>query len=156
MPRRARRYIGGRVPSSPLKVTLPPFGGIWPVAMRKLVVFPAPFGPSRPTTSPASTLNDTPFTTSRRPKYLTSPSTSNSGMPRPPCRDDPGRGTYPNRLADASRTGRGGRVVVGRWSEWAGEERDGTPGGWVPDGEVVRTLGARAGGSAAGLAGEHL
>ena len=39
----------------------------WPVAMRKLVVLPAPLGPSRPTTSPELTSKSTPLTTQRRP-----------------------------------------------------------------------------------------
>src|SRR5580704_15140253 len=84
MPRRARWYIGSGVTSSPLKVTRPPYAGICPVAMRKLVVFPAPFGPRRPTTSPAFTANETPLTTNRRPKYLIKPSTSNSAMQESP------------------------------------------------------------------------
>ena len=67
MPRRARRYIGRLVTSSPLNMTWPPLGVIWPVAMRKLVVLPAPLGPSRPTTSPAWTSKLTPSTTLRRP-----------------------------------------------------------------------------------------
>ena len=39
-----------------------------PMVMRKLVVLPAPFRPSRPTISPWSTWKDTPLTTGR-PSY---------------------------------------------------------------------------------------
>ena len=67
MPRRARWYIGRCVTSSPLKFTTPALGAICPVAMRKLVVLPAPFGPRSPTISPGLTANDTPLTTLRRP-----------------------------------------------------------------------------------------
>src|SRR4051812_38876254 len=41
--------------------------------MRKVVVFPAPFGPSSPTISPARTSRSTPLTTLRCPKLLSSP-----------------------------------------------------------------------------------
>src|SRR5438270_11720440 len=108
MPRRARWYIGSPVTSSPLNVTRPPLGAIWPVAMRKLVVLPAPLGPSSPTTSPAFTSNDTPLTTSRRPKYLTSPSTSSSAMPRPPAVN---AGSYPKPAGEARGRGGGGEVI---------------------------------------------
>ena len=55
MPARARRYIGSRVTSRPSNKTEPPSASIRPMVMRKLVVLPAPLGPSRPTTSPRST-----------------------------------------------------------------------------------------------------
>ena len=47
-----RLYIGNLARSSPLNSTCPPFGMIIPIVMRKLVVLPAPFRPSRPTISP--------------------------------------------------------------------------------------------------------
>ena len=53
MPARARRYMGRPVTSWPSKTTVPPSASIRPIVMRKLVVLPAPLGPSRPTTSPA-------------------------------------------------------------------------------------------------------
>ena len=52
---RARRYIGERVTSLPSNKTVPPSASIRPIVIRKLVVLPAPLGPSRPTTSPRST-----------------------------------------------------------------------------------------------------
>ena len=50
-PSLARRYMGQRVTSTPLSVTRPWSGSIMPQVMRKLVVLPAPLGPSRPTIS---------------------------------------------------------------------------------------------------------
>jgi hypothetical protein len=67
MPSRARRYIGMRVISSPSNQTSPSSGVIIPMVERKLVVLPAPLGPSRPTISAASTSNVTPSTTRRLP-----------------------------------------------------------------------------------------
>ena len=67
MPSRARWYIGMRVTSRPSNQTSPSSGVIIPMVERKLVVLPAPFGPSRPTISAASTSKLTPSTTLRRP-----------------------------------------------------------------------------------------
>ena len=50
-PSLARRYMGQRVTSMPLSTTWPWSGSIMPQVMRKLVVLPAPLGPSRPTIS---------------------------------------------------------------------------------------------------------
>src|SRR5438552_5345297 len=47
--------------------------------MRKVVVFPAPFGPSRPKTSPRSTENDTSRQAGRPPNDLVSPFASIAG-----------------------------------------------------------------------------
>ena len=47
-PSRARRYIGQLVTSRSLSMTLPALGSIMPQVMRKLVVLPAPLGPSKP------------------------------------------------------------------------------------------------------------
>ncbi len=55
MPAQARWYIGSLVTSRPSNITWPASASIRPIVMRKLVVLPAPLGPSRPTTSPAST-----------------------------------------------------------------------------------------------------
>ena len=52
-----------------------------PTVMRKLVVLPAPFGPSRPTISPACTSKETPSTTRRFLKALTRPLTSSRCWP---------------------------------------------------------------------------
>ena len=46
---------------------VPASGSIMPQAMRKVVVLPAPLGPSSPTISPGSTSKSTPSTTRRRP-----------------------------------------------------------------------------------------
>ena len=55
MPALARRYIGSRVTSRPSNLTVPPSESIRPMVIRKLVVLPAPLGPSSPTTSPCAT-----------------------------------------------------------------------------------------------------
>ena len=70
MPARARMYIGSGVtsrqtPSLPLNSTRPASGTTMPTVIRKVVVFPAPFGPRRPTISASFTSNETPATTSR-------------------------------------------------------------------------------------------
>ena len=67
MPWRARWYMGRWVTSVPFRLTLPASGEIMPTVMRKVVVLPAPLGPSRPTISPASTWKPTPSTTVRSP-----------------------------------------------------------------------------------------
>ena len=64
---RARRYIAMWVTSRSWKVTVPPSGRTMPTTMRKLVVLPAPFGPSRPTISPSWTTMLT-WSTTRRPR----------------------------------------------------------------------------------------
>jgi hypothetical protein len=55
---RARLGIG-----SPHRRIVPASGEAMPSSMRNVVVLPAPFGPSRPKHSPASTWNDSPSTT---------------------------------------------------------------------------------------------
>src|SRR3954447_6736274 len=75
-------YIGSLVTSRPSKRTLPPSQSIRPMVIRKLVVLPAPLGPSRPTTSPWATSKSTPLTTWRRPYHFSNPRTSKSGMAR--------------------------------------------------------------------------
>ena len=52
MPLRARTYIGSSVTSVPSSSTRPESGAVRPTTIENVVVLPAPFGPSRPTTSP--------------------------------------------------------------------------------------------------------
>jgi hypothetical protein len=52
-------------------VTVPPEGGMKPVTMRMVVDLPAPLGPRKPSTSPRSTVNETPSTARLAPKVLT-------------------------------------------------------------------------------------
>src|SRR5690242_4434857 len=68
MPRRARACMGNRVIGLSSKRTLPPSGRINPTTMLKVVVLPAPLGPSSPTISPDETVIVTPLTT-LRPAY---------------------------------------------------------------------------------------
>ena len=48
---------------------MPPVGATVVVSMPTVVDLPAPFGPSRPKTSPGSTVNEIPFTASTPPGY---------------------------------------------------------------------------------------
>src|SRR5262245_26496756 len=62
--------------SDPPTRALPPSGMSNVVSMRISVDLPAPFGPSRPNTSPSLTLTVTPSTAVKSPKRLTRPLTS--------------------------------------------------------------------------------
>src|SRR3989304_1410435 len=73
MPMRQRLYIGRSVISSPSRKIPPPSGFSRPTIMWKEGVFPAPFGPRRPTTSPRWMSKLTVSTTRRGPKRLSSP-----------------------------------------------------------------------------------
>ena len=55
---------------------VPEVGVTTPVSMEMVWVLPAPFGPSRPNTSPSSTLKLIPLTASKSPYFLTRFSTS--------------------------------------------------------------------------------
>src|SRR3954465_14190237 len=65
MPFRARTYIGLSVTSVPSRRTRPESGAVSPTTIENVVVLPAPFGPSRPTTSPDAISRLTPLTTVR-------------------------------------------------------------------------------------------
>src|SRR5262245_64067354 len=69
MPLRARTYIGSSVTSAPSSSTRPVSGAVSPTTIENVVVFPAPFGPSNPTTSPEEMSRLTPLTTVR-PLYV--------------------------------------------------------------------------------------
>ena len=56
--------------SKPPTVAVPLVGGRSVVSMRISVDLPAPFGPSRPKTSPGCTVNDMPSTAVKLPKAL--------------------------------------------------------------------------------------
>src|SRR5688572_17620876 len=68
-----RRFAssGDSATSCPPIVTRPAVGGMKPVIMRIVVDLPAPFGPRNPSTSPRSTLNETPSTARLGPKLFT-------------------------------------------------------------------------------------
>jgi hypothetical protein len=53
--------------STPKTSAVPEVGGRKHEIMRTVVVFPAPFGPRKPTTSPGATSNETPRTASSVP-----------------------------------------------------------------------------------------
>ena len=60
----------------PWTVAVPAVGFTSPSSIRSVVVFPAPFGPRKPTTRPSSTVNDRSSTATILPKCLVSPETS--------------------------------------------------------------------------------
>src|SRR2546430_1516822 len=60
MPRGARSWAGRRVMSRPRKATVPARTGRSPMMLSIVVVFPAPFRPTRQTASPSLTASETP------------------------------------------------------------------------------------------------
>src|SRR5205814_111554 len=108
--------------------TSPLVGGKMPARMRMVVVLPAPFGPRKPTISPASTRNEMPRTASTAPKVLVRSRTSIIA--------------WPMRLPGISNRGeqlRGELVQVRETAGGAGEV--------VVEGEIARERdGARPGG----------
>ena len=67
---RRRVSSGCSLTSNPSTVAVPLVAGRNPVKMRIVVVFPAPFGPKKPTTSPSAASNEAPDTAECRPKRL--------------------------------------------------------------------------------------
>ena len=65
--------------STPSTRAVPPSGRSSVVSMRTTVVLPAPLGPSRPSTVPSGTSNETPFTASTSPKHFTRSSATIAG-----------------------------------------------------------------------------
>ena len=61
-PIRRRTSSGLRRRSAPATVAVPAVGSSSVVSIRRVVVLPAPFGPRKPTISPASTVRSTPRT----------------------------------------------------------------------------------------------
>ena len=60
-------WAGTRVMSSPANVIFPERAGVRPEMERRVVDLPAPFEPISVTTSPASTVSETPFSASIAP-----------------------------------------------------------------------------------------
>src|SRR4029079_833861 len=71
-----RTSLGWRMTSKPLMIAVPAVGVSSVVIMRMSVDLPAPFGPSRPKTSPSSTPKLTPLTAVKSPQRLTMSRTS--------------------------------------------------------------------------------
>jgi hypothetical protein len=67
--------------SRPRQRTLPASACSTPSAIRIAVVFPAPFGPTNPTISPAGTRNDTSSSATTSPKRRTNPTNSSASVP---------------------------------------------------------------------------
>src|SRR5579885_2621391 len=84
IPSRARASGAARVMSTPLKRMRPSVGARSPAMQLKKVDLPAPFGPIRPTISPASTESEASASATKPPKDLETLSVSSS-------MEDPGR-----------------------------------------------------------------
>src|SRR3954451_10805394 len=91
MPFRARTYIGSSVTSTPSSSTRPDSGAVSPTTMENVVVLPAPFGPSRPMTSPDAISRLTPRTTVRPPEDFVTPRVHSVDIQRDPVPDPGGR-----------------------------------------------------------------
>jgi hypothetical protein len=82
-----RRTSAGRSTTSSPATQARPRSGLSSVArIRTAVVFPAPFGPSTPSTPPAANSRSTPSSATTGPKHLPSPSATiaASAIPLPP------------------------------------------------------------------------
>jgi hypothetical protein len=80
-PTRARAATGSAQTSRPKIRATPASGRNNPTAMDKLVVLPAPFGPTRPKNDPGGTTRVTSSTATLGPNCLRSPANSNAGTP---------------------------------------------------------------------------
>src|SRR5690554_3742901 len=80
MPRRARAWGAMPVTSSPKRKTRPPEGLMKPVTTLKVVVLPAPFGPTRPRISPSLTPKLRSETAAKPPKWRVRPSTRSTSL----------------------------------------------------------------------------
>ena len=69
--------------SCPNTLISPAVGVIRPISIRSVVVLPAPFGPSRPSTCPGSTSKETSLTALKPPLYVLARSRTSSGRPPP-------------------------------------------------------------------------
>jgi hypothetical protein len=77
---RARNSRGSRRTSKPSSVTVPASACSNPQTIRKAVDLPAPFGPTRPTTSPAAAESETPDEALLRPNDLWMSTASRSAL----------------------------------------------------------------------------
>src|SRR5512137_1631349 len=68
--------------SKPPMRAVPDVGSITLVSIEMVCVLPAPLGPSKPKTSPSSTVKLSPFTASKSPYFFTRLSTSRMGVMR--------------------------------------------------------------------------
>ena len=102
-PCRARLNTGQSPIGSPLRRTVPCTGFTKPVIASISVVFPAPFGPIRPTTSPGATVTDASLTAVTPPKrtvmFDTSSVAGSTGSRATSGRDAAGRASGAGRLA---------------------------------------------------------
>src|SRR5262245_34863236 len=80
MPTSGRTDRSPRESGLPNRRTDPADGSLRHARMLSRVVLPAPFGPSRPNSSPASTRRETPRRASNRPNRLETSMTSRTGI----------------------------------------------------------------------------
>src|SRR5262245_32533960 len=78
---RRREPFAGVKRSGPTR-TSPAVGAMRPPSIRRVVVLPAPFGPSRPKISPGATRKETSATAVRSPNLRTSWEAVSTGRPR--------------------------------------------------------------------------
>src|SRR5439155_22282737 len=106
---------------SPSKRMSPESGVYRRVMTLNAVVFPAPFGPIRPTISPTATSSDTPSSATMPPKRLLTLSTSRRGTGGLPCGGDQERhhrrGPLRSRTAAFGDCARAPRRLGGRHAE---------------------------------------
>src|SRR5207302_444550 len=74
---------------------VPEDGRRYPVKMRRIVVLPEPFGPSRPMISPAPTVKETWSTARRGPYHLVNCSATMTALIRQSCRGAAGTANAP-------------------------------------------------------------
>src|SRR5690348_17256240 len=120
----ARTSSERRTTSRPSTLACPASGSRMVVRIRTAVVLPAPLGPSRPSTVPASTVRSMLSSATTGPNRLTSPcaAIAGSAMPGPQLRHpDRGGMLLPDRIT--ARSGRASRIGSG--PRIAGELRDG-------------------------------
>ncbi len=77
-PSAMRAWAGSPSIARPASAILPEVGRWLPARRSNIVVLPAPFGPTRPTISPARTAKDRPSTAASPPKRFTTAATSRS------------------------------------------------------------------------------
>ena len=107
MPTRRRTASASWVTSSPSTVATPSVGAMSAVSIRTVVVFPAPFGPSRPSTSPRAISRSIPRIAHRSPNRRPSPTartmTGSGRLTRAVCRTCPGCAPRPRSVPQSRR-----------------------------------------------------
>src|SRR5215470_12303010 len=132
--------------SSPLKVMAPAVGVKKPLSRLKQVVFPAPFGPIRPTISPSPTVMSTRLTAANPPKCFVRWCASSRAIRFSWCASGLVLHGHPHSCGHSSRTGCGadtplpqGGELTGQGDEPTGQEQNGQQHGNGEKDRFVRT-----------------